>query len=83
MQLRRAAGDVAFVDRLRACSHTTIAYIEVPCAQHEFDALASVRTASIVNGVEHFLTKTYNDHPSAPHAPPNSERSPNPASTIK
>jgi dipeptidyl aminopeptidase/acylaminoacyl peptidase len=46
----------AFVERLRTISRSPVAYIEVPRAHHEFDALPSVRTGHVVTGVERFLT---------------------------
>ena len=41
----------AFVDKLRANSRAVVAYAEVPRAHHAFDAVASVRTSHVINGV--------------------------------
>ena len=45
----------AFVDELRTTSRAAVAYAEVPRAQHEFDAVASIRTGHVINGVARFL----------------------------
>jgi acetyl esterase/lipase len=52
----------AFVERLRATSRAPVAYIEVPRAQHEFDALPSVRTGHVITGVERFLNHIHSTH---------------------
>ena len=44
-----------FVERLRAASRQPVAYLELPCAQHAFDVLASVRTRHTTLGVVRFL----------------------------
>jgi acetyl esterase/lipase len=44
-----------FVDRLRAASRQPVAYLELPCAQHAFDILASIRTRHTTLGVVRFL----------------------------
>ncbi len=44
-----------FVERLRAASRQPVAYVELPCAQHAFDILASVRTRHTTLGVVRFL----------------------------
>ena len=41
----------AFVDKLRTNSSAVVAYAEVPRGQHAFDAVASVRTSHVINGV--------------------------------
>ena len=41
----------AFVDKLRTNSSAVVAYAEVPRGQHAFDAVASVRTGHVINGV--------------------------------
>jgi len=44
-----------FVDRLRAASREPVAYLELPCAQHAFDILASIRSRHTTLGVVRFL----------------------------
>ena len=44
-----------FVHRLRAVSHRPVAYLELPCTQHAFDILASIRTRHTTLGVVRFL----------------------------
>lgn len=48
-----------FVRRLRQTSVNTVAYAEVPGAQHAFDVFPSIRSAHVVRGVERFLEWTY------------------------
>jgi acetyl esterase/lipase len=52
----------AFVERLRATSRSPVAYLEVPRAQHAFDAVPSVRTGHVVTGVERFLAHIHSTH---------------------
>jgi acetyl esterase/lipase len=44
-----------FVLRLRGVSGKPVAYLELPCAQHAFDILASIRTRHTTLGVVRFL----------------------------
>lgn len=44
-----------FVERLRVVSAAPVAYVELPCAQHAFDILASIRTRHTTLGVVRFL----------------------------
>ncbi len=44
-----------FVERLRAASREPVAYLELPCTQHAFDILASIRTRHTSLGVVRFL----------------------------
>ena len=44
-----------FVERLRATSRRPVAYVELPCTQHAFDILASVRSRHTTLGVVRFL----------------------------
>ena len=44
-----------FVQRLRAVSRQPVAYLELPCTQHAFDILASIRTRHTTLGVVRFL----------------------------
>jgi len=44
-----------FVEALRATSHRTVAYAEIPGAQHAFDIFPSIRSAHVLHGVERFL----------------------------
>jgi acetyl esterase/lipase len=44
-----------FVERLRATSRQPVAYLELPCTQHAFDVLASIRTRHTTLGVVRFL----------------------------
>ena len=44
-----------FAERLRAASREPVAYLELPCAQHAFDILASIRTRHTTLGVVRFL----------------------------
>jgi acetyl esterase/lipase len=52
----------AFVERLRAISRSPVAYVEVPRAQHAFDALPTVRTGHVITGVERFLGRVQSAH---------------------
>jgi acetyl esterase/lipase len=45
----------AFVDRLTRTSQSTVAYAELPGAQHGFDVFPSIRSAYLLRGVEYFL----------------------------
>jgi len=49
------AGARNFVEALRDTSKEPVAYAELPCAQHAFDCLHSVRTDYTVNHVTDFL----------------------------
>jgi acetyl esterase/lipase len=44
-----------FVQRLLAVSRQPVAYLELPCTQHAFDILASIRTRHTTLGVVRFL----------------------------
>lgn len=44
-----------FVERLRGASRSTVAYAEVPGAQHAYDHLNSIRARRVVRGVDRFL----------------------------
>jgi acetyl esterase/lipase len=44
-----------FVDRLRQVSRAPVAYVELPCAQHAFDVLASIRCRHTTMGAVRFL----------------------------
>jgi acetyl esterase/lipase len=46
------------VRRLREVSRSRVAYAELPGAQHAFDVFPSIRNASVIAGVERFLTAT-------------------------
>ena len=60
----------AFVERMRSTSQAAVAYVEVPRGHHEFDAVASVRTGHVVDGVARFLTHIHAAHRrTAPFAP--------------
>jgi acetyl esterase/lipase len=48
-----------FVRALREVSPATVAYAELPGAQHAFDVFPSVRSAHVVRGVDRFLRFTY------------------------
>lgn len=48
-----------FVDALRAVSHHTVGYAELPGTQHAFDVFPSIRSAHVVRGVDRFLRFTY------------------------
>ena len=52
----------AFVERLRRTSRASVAYAEVPRGHHAFDAVPSIRTARVVQGVERFLDDVYARH---------------------
>lgn len=43
------------VRRLREANADTVAYAELPGAQHAFDVFASIRSAHVIRGVERFL----------------------------
>jgi acetyl esterase/lipase len=44
----------AFVDRLRSVSAETVAYAELPGAQHDFDFFHSLRFEAVIDGIERF-----------------------------
>jgi acetyl esterase/lipase len=44
----------AFVDRLRSASSATVAYAELPGAQHDFDFFHSLRFEAVIDGIERF-----------------------------
>jgi acetyl esterase/lipase len=44
-----------FVEKLRQVSKAPVAYVELPCAQHAFDVLASIRCRHATMGVVRFL----------------------------
>jgi acetyl esterase/lipase len=44
-----------FAERLRAASRQPVAYLELPCTQHAFDILASIRSRHTTLGVVRFL----------------------------
>lgn len=46
----------AFAERLRAVSRQPVLYAEMQGAQHAFEVFPSVRTATVIEGVERFLT---------------------------
>ncbi|MGA2036670.1 MAG: alpha/beta hydrolase [Acidimicrobiales bacterium] len=46
-----------FVEALRAVSKSPVLYAELPCTQHAFDVLPSVRSAHVVAGVVRFLER--------------------------
>ena len=52
----------AFVDKLRANSSAVVAYAEVPRGQHAFDAVASVRTGHVIDGVGRFLNHVHSEY---------------------
>jgi acetyl esterase/lipase len=45
-----------FVERLRAVSSSPVLYAEMQGAQHAFEVFPSVRTATVIEGVERFLS---------------------------
>jgi acetyl esterase/lipase len=47
---------------LRDVSTSTVAYAELPGAQHAFDVFASIRSAHVIRGVERFLRDVRNDY---------------------
>ncbi len=50
-----------FVAALREVSKETVAYAELPGAQHAFDVFPSVRSAHVVRGVDRFLRFTHDE----------------------
>ena len=52
----------AFVTALRAVSRSTVAYAELPGAQHGFDLLSNRRTADTARAVERFLRSVRQQH---------------------
>ncbi len=48
-----------FVERLRETSKETVAYAELPLAQHAFDLFGSVRAAATAEAIERFLGVVY------------------------
>lgn len=51
-------GARAFVAHVRRSSARPVAYAELPGGHHAFDLFRSWRGAAVVDGVEHFLTRT-------------------------
>jgi acetyl esterase/lipase len=51
-----------FVDELRKESSRPVVYAELPCAQHAFEALPSLRTHHTVHAVERFLAVVRSEH---------------------
>lgn len=49
----------SFAERLRAVSNSPVVYAELPCAQHAFDILGSVRAKHTAVAVEQFLAEVY------------------------
>lgn len=49
----------AFVQRLRETSKETVAYAELPLAQHAFDIFGSVRARATAQAIERFLSEVY------------------------
>jgi acetyl esterase/lipase len=49
----------SFAERLRAVSNSPVVYAELPCAQHAFDILGSVRATHTAVAVEQFLAEVY------------------------
>jgi acetyl esterase/lipase len=49
----------AFVERLRETSKETVAYAELPLAQHAFDIFGSVRARATAQAIERFLSEVY------------------------
>jgi acetyl esterase/lipase len=52
----------AFVDHMRRTSHAPVLYAEIPRAHHAFDAITSLRTERVVDGVHRFLSRIHNDY---------------------
>lgn len=50
-----------FVELLRETGHDTVAYAELPGAQHAFEVFTSIRTGHVVNAVERFVAAVYSD----------------------
>lgn len=50
-----------FVQLLRDVSRQTVAYAELPGAQHAFEVFTSVRTGHVINAVERFVASVYSD----------------------
>lgn len=48
-----------FARDLRSVSKAPVVYLEVPGAQHAFEVMPSIRTASVIRGVEQFLTTVH------------------------
>ena len=48
-----------FVKRLRETSKETVAYAELPLAQHAFDIFGSVRARATAQAIERFLSEVY------------------------
>jgi acetyl esterase/lipase len=44
-----------FVERLRVASRAPVAYVELPCTQHAFDVLVSIRSRHTTLGAVRFL----------------------------
>ena len=53
----------AFVSRLLSTSQSSVAYAELPLAQHAFDVLGSVRAVATAQAVERFLGYVYGTQP--------------------
>jgi acetyl esterase/lipase len=70
-----------FVGALRAVSLSPVLYAELPCTQHAFDVLPSVRSAHAVAAVVRFLERVrfLVLHPEGPPVPPTSAQDDGPA----
>jgi acetyl esterase/lipase len=51
-----------FAEDFRRFAHCRVAYAEIPGAQHAFEIFPSLRTATVVRGVERFLAYLYSDY---------------------
>jgi acetyl esterase/lipase len=51
-----------FVEMLRKTSRTTVAYLELPEAQHAFEIFHSPRTSHVIQAVDRFLASVYSDY---------------------
>jgi acetyl esterase/lipase len=54
-----------FVELLRRASRASVAYLELPQAQHAFEVFSSARTAHVVRGVARFLSCIHAGHVAA------------------
>jgi len=52
----------AFVEQLRAVSHASVVYLEIPGAGHAFDIVPSLRTGATVESIAEMLRQLHREH---------------------
>ena len=59
-----------FVEKLRATSHESVVYAELPGAQHAFDVFPSIRTAHIIRAIERYVDYAFSRYRSGQKVEP-------------